>query len=92
MQSREHRRAQLLTWIAETRRNQRRLAVGLAIATALAIALTVWRPNVGEATLAVVALTAFCGFWITGSHITDWQSRLEELRSSEDAKHRQRPD
>ncbi len=79
MQSPEQRRAQLLSWIAETRRNQRRFAIGLAIATALSFALMLWRTDVGEAGLGIVAISAVCGFWITASHITEWRSLLAEL-------------
>ena len=85
MQTPEQRRAQLSAWIAETRRNQRRLAVGLPVAAVVALALAVWRSDVGEAALAIVGLVAICGFWITGSHIAEWHARIEETRRADPA-------
>jgi hypothetical protein len=73
------RRLELQGWIAQTRHHQRRLAIGLLAAAALALALAAWRPSVGGIGLGVVAIVALCGFWVTSSHVADWHSQLEQL-------------
>jgi len=72
-------RATLETWIAETQRNQRRLRRGLLPATVAAAALTFWSRPVGGGALLLVALVALFGYWITTSHIADWEARIQEL-------------
>lgn len=79
----EQRRAELLGWIAASRRLQIRLGIGLvAAAIAAIIVLSLW-PLVGKLSLAMLAITAVCAFWVTGSHILDWRNRLEALEQSE---------
>lgn len=73
------RRAELEGWIAQTRRNQGRLALALAVATVISIGLLVWNVRIGGLVLAVVVIVAVCGFWVTTSHIADWRGKLEQL-------------
>lgn len=75
----EQRRAELLGWIAASRRLQIRLGIGLAAAAAAAIVAISFSPTIGKLGLAMVAIVAVCAFWVTGSHILDWRNRLEEL-------------
>lgn len=68
---------QLQAWIAQTKRNQRRLAVGVfAGALASVVVWWQWWAFAGKAMLFASAVTAVCGFWITGSHIADWRAQL----------------
>lgn len=73
------RRGELESWIAETRRTQRRLGAGVAIGAVLALALMLWRPAVGGVLFAVVAIVGLCGFWVTSSHIADWRGKLDTV-------------
>lgn len=75
----EQRRAELLGWIAASRRLQIRLGIGLAAAAAAAIVAISFSPTIGKLSLAMVAIVTVCAFWVTGSHILDWRNRLEEL-------------
>ena len=74
----EARRRELEEYIAETRRNQRRLAIGLAIAGALCVVLAIARVPFALVGLLVVVIVAICGFWITSAHIVDWKRKLVE--------------
>lgn len=79
----EQRRAELLGWIAASRRLQIRLGIGLvAAAVAAVIVVSVW-PLIGKLSLAALAIISVCAFWVTGSHILDWRNRLEALDRSE---------
>jgi uncharacterized membrane protein len=77
------RRAELLGWIAASRRLQFRIGVGLVIAAVAAIVSITVAPTVGKISLGLVAIVAVCAFWVTGSHILDWRNRLEELARNE---------
>ena len=72
--------AQLEAWIAQTRRNQKRLAVGLCLGTL--VAAIAWWLNafVGKTLVFAVVATAICGFWITAAHIADWRAQLAARR------------
>ena len=72
-------RAQLEAWIAATQRTQQRLRVALIPAGVVALALLVWSRPVGGAACATVGLFALFGFWITSSHIQDWEQQIGEL-------------
>lgn len=82
------RRAELLGWIAESRRLQFRMGIVLAVATAIALVVTVFNKTVGGVSLAMLAIISVCAFWVTGSHILDWRNRLETLEQSERAARR----
>lgn len=80
MQTPEQRRDQLAAWIDATRRTQRRLGIGVAIAGVVALGLMLWSASVGGVALGTVVLVGGCGFWITGSHILDWKTKIAETR------------
>jgi Flp pilus assembly protein TadB len=73
------RRAEIEGWIAGTRRTQRRLAIVMAGGAVVAIGLMLWNTSVGGIALGIVAIVALCGFWVTGSHLADWDDKLEQL-------------
>lgn len=73
------RRLELEGWISRTHRNQRVLAIVLGCAVAVAAGVMIWLPRVGGVAIAVVAIVAVCGFWVTSSHIADWRGKLAEL-------------
>jgi hypothetical protein len=72
-------REELERWTEATRRTQRRLAIGVALGAVVALALSLWRRDVGGFALLAVALFALSGYWITSSHLADWQRQREEL-------------
>jgi hypothetical protein len=74
-----HTREQLEQWIASTRRSQRGLNLLIAAGAAAALALFMWRADYGGFALFCVALVAICGYWITNSHLADWENALREL-------------
>lgn len=73
------RRAQLLGWIEETKRLQRKLAIVFPILGVVAIALMFWRPSLGGFALVMVGLVAICSFWVTASHNAAHRQKLDEL-------------
>jgi hypothetical protein len=75
-----HSREEIEQWISRTRRTQRRLNVIMAPAAVASIALLVWNRAVGGFALLCVALVAICGYWITSSHLADWERELEERK------------
>jgi hypothetical protein len=72
-------RDQLLQWIAQTRRNQRRLLAVVVACAAVSALLFAWRKEVGVVGVIATLSLAIAGFWITSSHIADWKQRLELL-------------
>ena len=73
------RRDELLNWIAQTQRLQRRLAYiygGLAL---VAFALLAWSRPVGGFALLCIALVAICSFWVTAAHNAAHRQKLDEL-------------
>jgi hypothetical protein len=75
----DERRAQLVGWIAKTRRTQKRLSVVVCVLAAIAIALFAWRTDVAGFAVFGVVLFAICAFWITHAHIADWSGRIHEI-------------
>jgi len=73
------RREDLERWIAGSRRVQHKLKVGLGAGAAVAIVLLVVNRAVGGIAIAILALVALAGFWITGGHISDWEDKLYKL-------------
>jgi hypothetical protein len=73
------RRAELLGFIAETNRLQRKLAIVFPVLGAVAIALMFWRGTVGAFALILVALVAICSFWVTAAHNAAHRQKLDEL-------------
>ncbi len=65
--------------MADTRRTQRRLNVVVGAGALVGVGLLAWRGVVGGFALLCVALVAICGYWITNSHLADWEHQLDEL-------------
>ena len=72
--------AQLETWIRETQRNQRRLALGLGVGAGIAGIAWWFDGFVGKTLVFGIVVTAICGFWITAAHIADWRTQLAARR------------
>jgi hypothetical protein len=73
------RREELLGWIAQTKRLQRRLAIVFGSLGAVAIGLLLWSRTVGGFALVCVALVAICSFWVTAAHNATHRNKLAEL-------------
>jgi hypothetical protein len=73
------RRSELLGYIEQTKRLQRRMAVVFALLGAVAIALLFWSGTVGAFALILVALVAICSFWVTAAHNAAHRQKLDEL-------------
>jgi hypothetical protein len=73
------RRAELLGWIEQTNRLQRKMAIVFPVLGAIAIALMFWRGTVGAFAVVIVALVALCSFWVTASHNAAHRQKLAEL-------------
>lgn len=73
------RRDELLGWIAETKRLQRKFAVVFPILGLVAIGLMFWRGTVGAFALVLVGLVALCSFWVTAAHNAAHRQKLDEL-------------
>ena len=74
-------RARLLGYIAGSKRTQRQLAIGLAVATVAVVVALVVAPLVGKLALLGVAVVGVCGFWVTAAHISDWRMQIARLDS-----------
>ena len=72
--------AQLERWIEETRRNQKRLTIGLGVGTVVALITWWFDAFIGKTLVFAVVATAICGFWITAAHIADWRAQLAARR------------
>lgn len=75
----DERKAQLLGWIDETRRLQRKLAVVYSALAVVAIGLLVWRTTVGAFALIALGLVAIASFWVTAAHNAAHRQKLDEL-------------
>jgi hypothetical protein len=73
------RRAELLGWIEQTNRLQRKMAIVFPVLGVIAIALMFWRGTVGAFAVVLVALVALCSFWVTASHNAAHRQKLAEL-------------
>jgi hypothetical protein len=73
------RRAQLQIWIAQTRRNQRRIAVVTGVLAALSIVAGFVHRPAGTIGFIVTVSFALVSFWVTTSHLADWRHQLEHL-------------
>jgi len=76
---REARKAELEGWIAQSRRNMRRLALILLAAAIVSLGACFASRTVGLLALAIVVAVGICGFWILGAHVTDWKFHLRKL-------------
>jgi len=79
-------RDELERWVAQTKRNQRRIAVGLVAGLGVAIALAATLGAAGGFAIVIVVLVGICAFWITGAHLLDFRRKLKELDQPADAK------
>ncbi|MEO6772487.1 MAG: hypothetical protein ABI467_05620 [Kofleriaceae bacterium] len=70
-------REQLERWIAESERTRRRLGYGLVPAAIGALVVMVWARPFGALLLLSVGIVGMFGFWITGGHISEWETKLE---------------
>jgi len=73
------RREQLLAWIEETKRLQRRLAIVFAALGVVVLGLFAWSTSVGALSLISLVLVAICSFWITTAHNITHRQKLAEL-------------
>ena len=73
------RREQLLGWIEETKRLQRRLGVVFGVLTVVAIGLLFVSRTIGGFAVFCVALIAICSFWVTAAHNAAHRQKLDEL-------------
>jgi hypothetical protein len=74
------RRAQLQIWIAQTRRNQRRIAVVTGVLAALSIVAGFVHRPAGTVGFIVTVAFAIVSFWVTTSHLADWRQQLDHLK------------
>ena len=72
-------RAQLEAWIAESRTTQRRLKLFLVPACLAAVVVSMFSHALGALVFVSIAIVAVFGFWITNSHITDWETRKNQV-------------
>lgn len=79
MATAQDRRAELLGWIEDTKRLQRKLAIVFPILGAIAIGLMFWRGVVGGFALVFVALIAISSFWVTAAHNASHRQKVAEL-------------
>lgn len=77
-------RAELDGYIVQTKRNQRRLAVVLAIALVAAIVCTVLGVPFAPHAIGLVVIVGVCAFWVTGAHILDFRRRIADLREGKE--------
>lgn len=77
------RRATLNTWIAGSRRVQRRLNTSAAIGAAMALVARFVSSTWSTIGLLIVLGVYGIGRWITFSHIADWKTRLEAIDRAE---------
>ncbi|HET9991293.1 MAG TPA: hypothetical protein VFQ65_22335 [Kofleriaceae bacterium] len=70
-------RAQLEAWIAATQRTRKRLAYGLVPAAFAALVVMMWSRPLGGLLLVSVVIVGTFGFWITGGHITEWETKIQ---------------
>lgn len=73
------RREELLGYIAETNRLQRKLAIVFPVLGVIAIALMFVSGTLGAFALITVVLVAICSFWVTAAHNAAHRQKLDEL-------------
>ncbi|MEZ4364769.1 MAG: hypothetical protein R2939_00610 [Kofleriaceae bacterium] len=73
------RRRQLLGWIADSERRQRRLRVVTAAGGVLGLGALAIDRTVGLMVLGATATISIVTYWVTAAHIADWRQQLEHL-------------
>jgi uncharacterized membrane protein AbrB (regulator of aidB expression) len=76
-------RADLEGYIAQTKQNQRRLGIGLAVAFVIAVVGTFLHVPFAPHLIGLVVIVGVCGFWVMAAHIADWRRRLADLREGQ---------
>ncbi len=79
----DRRRQELLGWIEETKRNQRKLGYLLGILAAVSVGLALWSKPVGTIAFFTVAALGICGFWVMAAHNASHYQKLNELTAAE---------
>jgi hypothetical protein len=74
------RRDELLGWISRTRATQHKLLYVIGIMLVVSSVLLFWKLGPGLLALGITAIVAISGFWITSSHILEWNDQLAALR------------
>ncbi len=74
-------RARLVGYIEDSRRNQRSLAIGLAVAAAAVAVAWFIDATIAKLGLLAVVSVGVCGFWVTAAHISDWRMQIARLDS-----------
>ena len=87
----DRRRQELLAWIEQTKRTQRRRAVVSLALGVIAIGLAVWSKLVGTFAIIGVGLFAISAFWITAAHNAAHYQKLDELAAAERRNRRAAP-
>lgn len=77
------RRAELLRWIADTQRTQKRGLVALGALVVICLGVMIWRATWGQVALGCVLATGGIGWWVTNAHLQEWRSKLDELARAE---------
>ena len=72
-------KAQLEAWIANTKRNQKKLGLALGAATLVSFVLIFTVGTIGGFALTFTIFIAIAAFWITAAHIADWRYRITQL-------------
>ncbi len=73
------RRDELLGWIEQTRRLQRKMLYVFACLGAGALGVVFAAPTAGAFALVCVALVAIASFWVTAAHNAAHEQKLAEL-------------
>ena len=71
---------ELLGWISRTRATQHKLLYVIGIMLVVSSVLLFWKLGPGLLALGITAIVAISGFWITSSHILEWNDQLAALR------------
>jgi len=87
----DRRRQELLGWIEQTKRTQRKLAIVSGALAVVAIGLAVWSKLVGTFAIIGVGLFAICAFWVTAAHNAAHYQKLEELAAADRRNRRAKP-
>ena len=84
--SADPRRDELLGWISNTRKTQRKLTYVVGLLILASSVLLFWNLEIGLVLLTITAILGIAGFWITSSHILDWSDRLAGLHHQRQAR------
>ncbi|MGN6110734.1 MAG: hypothetical protein ACTHU0_36865 [Kofleriaceae bacterium] len=77
------RRQELLGWIAETQRTQRRIGVVVGVLAVLSLGLFAWKTSAAVLALFFVASIGVISYWVTAAHNAAHRAKLEEIDRAE---------